>query len=311
MSANSIRRSDDNIEERYKKIADAISKNNVSSKFAEFGKVASLNESDSSSMPVFTSNYINFSNFEEKAKEEQRVASLENNHLKERAAKRRIIAGIDDIDLDEYDDSEDIDIDEILKEYEDGDDDDDDPILCPKCGSMNCTVLPTVPELKKLKIKVCKCKDCGKQFTVGEKIKFDKSKEDYVDPAIEKDLPFAFNKSPKRIRHKDILDENEHYDSRRLPFEFNKKSKRISYKETFDESNSDIISSIKSMLPEVVAKPNKKMNKMAGTIVKNLIGLLDIEQNKKQWLNAQIDSGVLNSDIFMRNIKTALQNGGK
>ena len=65
------------------------------------------------------------------------------------------------------------------------------------------------------------------------------------------------------------------------------------------------------MLPEVIAKPNKKMNKMAGTIVKNLIGLLDINENKKQWFNAQIDSGVLNSDIFMRNIKTSLQNGGK
>ena len=66
MPANSIRRSDDNIEEKYKKIAEAISKNKVSNKFGEFGKVASLNEEDSSLMPVFTSNYINFSSFEKR-----------------------------------------------------------------------------------------------------------------------------------------------------------------------------------------------------------------------------------------------------
>lgn len=283
MSANSIRRSDDNIEERYKKIAKAISKNNTRSQFGEFGQAASLNASDSSLMPVFTSNYINFSNFEEKG--EQKTASLENNYLKERSEKRRIIAGIDDIDLEDFDkdfsDDEEINIDDILED----EDEDEDIIECPYCGGFNCKVLPVPPEVK---VKVCKCEDCGKKFTAGERRKIEEIDKEYVDPSIEEELPFAFKKGPRRIKQEDIFDENEDYNS--MP---------------------DVISSIEAMLPAVMANPNKKMNKMAGGIIKNLIGLLDIEKNQKQWFNSQVDSGILNSEIFVRNIKSSLRDGGK
>ena len=210
MPANSIRRSDDNIEEKYKKIAEAISKNKVSNKFGEFGKVASLNEEDSSLMPVFTSNYINFSSFEKRVEKDQKTASLKNDYLKERAAKRRILAGIDDIDLRDFDeDDEEIDIEDLLNE-----DEEEEEIICPYCDGINCHETPIPPELQKLKIKICKCDDCGKKFKIGEtrKIETDEDKE-YIDPEIEKDLPFAFHKKPRRVKTQDIFDENENYDS--------------------------------------------------------------------------------------------------
>lgn len=287
MPANSIRRSDDNIKEKYKKIAEAISKNKtVDNKFGEFGKAISLNQEDASSIPVFASNFINFSSFEKKVAEEQKIASLKQEYLRERAQKRRIIAGIDDIDLKDFDeDDENINIEDLLKE----DEEEEEEVKCDSCNSPNCHEMMVPPELKKLKIKIYKCEDCGKKFKVGKTRKI-RNREDleYIDPAIEDEIPFVFNKKPKRVRTRDIFDENEDYGS----------------------GEPDIISSIETMLPEVLAKPNKKMNKTAGKIIKNLIGLLNIDENQKQWFNAQIDSGVLNSEIFMRNIKKSLQNGG-
>ena len=68
----------------------------------------------------------------------------------------------------------------------------------------------------------------------------------------------------------------------------------------------DIFSSIETMLPSIIAKPNQKMNKMSANIVSGLINSLDIDDGQKSWFNAQIENGVLNADIFMRNLKTAM-----
>lgn len=68
----------------------------------------------------------------------------------------------------------------------------------------------------------------------------------------------------------------------------------------------EILSSIQSLLPEVVSKSQKPFNQMSANIIKNLIDKLDISEKNKQWLNAQIDGGIFDSNIFMRDIKNAL-----
>jgi len=72
----------------------------------------------------------------------------------------------------------------------------------------------------------------------------------------------------------------------------------------------EVLASIQSMLPQVTAKLNGSMNKMAQNITQGLINSLNIDDSSKNWLNAQIENGVINADVFMRNIKTSLQTGG-
>lgn len=73
-----------------------------------------------------------------------------------------------------------------------------------------------------------------------------------------------------------------------------------------DENMVDVISSVEALLPQVTAKSNAKMNKMAANIVKGLITSSNLKQDQKLWFNAQVDNGIASNDVFVRNLKTAM-----
>ncbi len=139
---------------------------------------------------------------------------------------------------------------------------------CPQCHSYDIEL-----DFKELnnspnELLPYKCNNCGNKWTVLEK--------DIADEIDEEDLG------------NDI------------------KEKSLSIDENDINNEMDIISSIQSLLPQVTAKSNQTTNKMAKNLISGLVNSLEMNDGSKQWLIAQIENGILDTNVFMRNIKTAM-----
>lgn len=289
MSANVIRRSDKDTEERYKKIAKNLENLQEDSKkfnLCDYSKGISYHEQDSENLPMFTNgNYINLSNIDNKFASkpdnfcEDLVSDIVNNSkesfLKERSNRRRqIISQIIDEDDEEIEDEYYDDWDDDEEEEDINLDDLNDEDICPKCKSSGKNISPD-PENPD---KVLLCLKCEHKWVP------DRNKED--------EYFGEFN-------------EFDSFEDKRYRFPFGKED---------DSDYNDIInrlSSIETMLPAIIANKKKSMNKISSNIVKGLIDTLNIDSNDKKWLEAQIDNGILNKEVFMRNIRASLRNRGE
>jgi len=76
-----------------------------------------------------------------------------------------------------------------------------------------------------------------------------------------------------------------------------------------ENTEEEMVASIQAMLSGSTVKSSQPMNKMSVNIIQGLINNLKIASSQKEWFNAQVDNGIVNTDIFMRNLKNALKNG--
>lgn len=305
MSANAIRRSDDNVTEKYQKLAEKLEKVQEQldiPKFYEYGKSVTYQKGDDTKLPTFTTNMISLSQMGKEAvypTEDYEERWQDKGKTKAKGpychkCKGTGIKGTNKNGDDEYCDCKHGTIQKnrdnepdtakearairrrVIAQLDDimGVNEDLEIKRCPKCEGENISDLD-----KGLGSPLHMCEDCGfkwedKDMIEDDELLFEGPGNDF----------FGEGEPLGQIKKLDFAsDEN---------------------------SENEILASIQSMLPQITTKSNKSMNKMAGTIVSGLINSLNIEENKKLWLNAQIENGILNSDIFMRNIKTSLQNGG-
>jgi len=294
MPANKIRRSDDKITDKYKKFAEKLEKFQERldiPKFYEHGKSVTYQRDDVSYLPTFTTNMITLSQINEEAGKGLPFCHkckgdgiVGNGNYCD--CKRGLILKKKHQDQDNDEtfkrlkkhSSETIDAKtarakqrRIIAQLDDGLDEN-----LPWFDEDD-EVIHVIPKHR--------CRICNEGFYQPSGKKIRGGREIYIcDNCGDKDLI-----QPER---------------KERPFDFGYEPKEEDIREK------EILSSIQSMIPDITAKSNKSMNKTAADIVSKLISSLDIDDGKKTWLTAQIESGILNEDIFMRNIKASLRNGG-
>lgn len=297
MPANIIRRSDDKITEKYNTLAERLASYQESKdtpKFYEFGKSVSYHDEDSANLPAFTTNMITLSSLNEEAGE-----TLKRKKCKQCGGDGLVGTGqyCDcDLGLAREKDEERGRLDRKIKKDKS------------KYAELN-------EEAGKRGKTFChKCKGTGINNGIDDYcdcknglMAKEHDKERRLDREIKRDKKHSLSntldqetKKARAVQRRIIA---------QLPLDdISEFEENMTEPTHFDEN--EILLSIQAMLSDITAKSNSGMNKISMNIVSGLINSLDIDDSNKLWLNAQVRSGVLNEQIFMRNIKNSLRNGG-
>lgn len=300
MPANTIRRSDDKITEKYNTLSERLMnlpESQNTPKFYEFGKSVSYHDEDSSYLPTFMTNMITLSNLNKEAGSQNDIPKKK--RCKDCGGDGIVGAGeyCDcDLGLARQKDDEREKVDHQIKKDKHRFSQFDQEAgrrgkgkFCIKCRNSGITSDD----------EFCDCKNGLMAKEHSEIVRLDRE--------IKRDKKHQIAKLDQETRKARAI-------QRRIVAQL-----AIDDIQEFDESITDvapideneILMSIQSMLPDITAKSYTRMNKISMNIVSGLINSLNIDDSNKRWLNAQVNSGILNEQIFMRNIKNSLQNGGK
>ena len=69
----------------------------------------------------------------------------------------------------------------------------------------------------------------------------------------------------------------------------------------------DIVRAVEGLVPSVLANRGRTMNRIAADMISGLIGSLEIDAGRKRWLISQTRTGVVDPDIFLRDLRLSLQ----
>ena len=72
-------------------------------------------------------------------------------------------------------------------------------------------------------------------------------------------------------------------------------------------SDDEILHTVEGLVPSVLAHRGRTMNRIAASMISDLIDSLDIDSGRKRWLVAQTKTGIVDPDIFMRDLRLSLK----
>lgn len=72
-------------------------------------------------------------------------------------------------------------------------------------------------------------------------------------------------------------------------------------------TDDEILHTVEGLVPSVLAHRGRAMNRISASMISNLIDSLDVDTCRKRWLVSQVKTGIVDPDIFMRDLRLSLK----
>ena len=72
-------------------------------------------------------------------------------------------------------------------------------------------------------------------------------------------------------------------------------------------SDDEILHTVEGLVPSVLAHRGRAMNRISASMISSLIDSLDVDAGRKRWLVSHAKTGIVDPDIFMRDLRLSLK----
>lgn len=69
----------------------------------------------------------------------------------------------------------------------------------------------------------------------------------------------------------------------------------------------EIVQTVASLVPSATVNRGETMNRIAISMIANLVSSLDISSDRKRWLISRVEDGIGDADIFLRDLRLSMR----